>query len=313
LKLDRLLAITMMLLNHTRVSAQELAERFEVSLRTIYRDLEAVNQAGIPIVSYAGAGGGYEIMDQFKLDRQFVSLEELYAIIAALKGIRTSVQDKDIDGLLEKVGALVGKSNPQGEPDTTQALMIDLNPWPSDRVEQGPFAELRDAIRKTRVIHFSYTDGNSTETQRVVEPIGLVLKGFAWYLHGYCRMREDYRIFRLSRIAELQVTCETFRRRPQALEELQGKWGSSTPTQRIELVLLFSPEVKARVLDSFEAEQVSTQADGSLVVRTQMSEGTWLYGMLLSYGTALKVLEPTYIGAILKEKAMAIASMYDKP
>ena len=131
LKIDRLLAITMLLLNRRRISAKELSERFEVSLRTIYRDVEAINQAGIPVVSYAGLSGGYEIMDQYRLDRQFLSLEELQSIIVGLKGIRASVGDQEISGLLDKVGAFVAKSEQPAAAQLGNQLILDMNPWGS--------------------------------------------------------------------------------------------------------------------------------------------------------------------------------------
>ncbi len=154
LKLDRLLAITMLLLNRRRVSAKELSERFEVSLRTVYRDLETINQAGIPVVSYSGMAGGYEIMDQYRLDRQFLSLEELQAIIIALKGMRSSLEDHDIGSLLNKVGAMMARSELGTAESMSQQLIIDLNPWQERKSEKENLGVLKKSDPEQTVDSF---------------------------------------------------------------------------------------------------------------------------------------------------------------
>jgi predicted DNA-binding transcriptional regulator YafY len=213
MKLDRLLAITMLLLNRKRVSAKELAERFEVSLRTVYRDVEAINQSGIPIISYTGSSGGYEIMDRYRLDRQLLSLEELKSIIIALRGFQTTLDELKIGSLLDKVGALLVKSEQGSVAKASRELIIDINPWKSGKEEKEKLEILRQGIRGNRLIAFMYTNGKGEQVKRLCEPMGVVLKGYVWYLYGYCRLRADFRIFRLSRMRQLEITEETFESR----------------------------------------------------------------------------------------------------
>jgi predicted DNA-binding transcriptional regulator YafY len=310
LKLDRLLAITMLLLNRRRVSAQELSDRFEVSLRTVYRDVEAINQSGIPIVSFSGASGGYEIMDQYRLDRQFLSLEELQSIIIGLKGIRSTMEEHDIGGLLDKVGALVAKSEQGSVTDLSNQLLIDLNPWQDSSENREKLSLIRSAIRESHLIHFQYTNSKGEEEHRDCEPMSVVLKGYVWYLYGFCRLREDYRIFRLSRMRDLELLKEAFVRRAESLEKLDYRWTGRDDPSTIRLVLQFHPRVKARVQDYFQPSDIEYVSGGSLLVTASQPEEPWLYSMLLGYGADVRILEPVHVAQIVRDKAQEIIDLY---
>ncbi|MFC5450517.1 helix-turn-helix transcriptional regulator [Paenibacillus aestuarii] len=311
LKLDRLLAITMLLLNRKRISAKELSERFEVSQRTIYRDVETINQAGVPIVSYAGNTGGYEIMDQYRLDRQFLSLEELQSIIAGLRGIRATVGDQEIGALLDKVGALVAKSEQDPIAALNNQLIIDMNPWRGEKFGKEKLNDLRTAIRETRLVSFQYMSSQSEYTERTVEPMGIVVKGFNWYLYGYCLLRNDFRVFRLSRMKAVEVLNRTFIRKEETLEKLSYGWGKKEPPACIQLILHAQPNVRAQVEDYFQSEQIEELPDGSTRITAYQPDEPWLHGMLLSYGPSLRVLEPPHLAAIIKNKAKQIVQLYD--
>ncbi|UVI29970.1 helix-turn-helix transcriptional regulator [Paenibacillus spongiae] len=311
MKLDRLLAITMLLLGRRRVSAKELADRFEVSLRTVYRDLETINQAGIPIVSYTGATGGYEIMDQYRLDRQFLSLEELQSIVIALRGIRSSMDEKEIGGLLDKVGALVAKSEQGAAASMSQQLLIDINPWHEGEADKEKLNVLKTAIRSARLIRFDYTNGNGEDSQRVCEPMSVVLKGYVWYLYGYCRLRQDFRIFRLSRIGKLAELPETFERREGNLEQLNYRSIRPQDAPTLHLVLRFQPRHKARVKDYFPNCEIETEEEGTLLVTVVQPDEPWVRAMLMSYGTDVTVLEPVSLAQELVREAKKIIRKYE--
>lgn len=311
MKIDRLLAITMLLLNRRRISAKELSERFEVSLRTVYRDVEAINQAGVPVVSYAGMSGGYEIMDQYRLDRQFLSLEELQSIIVGLKGIRSTIGDQEISNLLDKVGALVAKSEQNTVESLNNQLIIDMNPWRSGTHDKEKLNTLRTAIRESKLISFHYISSQSEQSVRTAEPMGIVVKGFGWYLYGYCLLRQDFRIFRLSRMKEIEVLKRTFERKEGVVEQLDHNWGKKDPSTLVKLVLHAQPNVRAQVEDYFRPEQITIQADGSLMITATQPDEPWLHGMLLSFGPNLRILEPAYIAAVIKDKAERIVQLYD--
>uniref|UniRef100_UPI00398B4E90 helix-turn-helix transcriptional regulator n=1 Tax=Paenibacillus alba TaxID=1197127 RepID=UPI00398B4E90 len=307
LKIDRLLAITMLLLNRKRISALELSERFEVSLRTVYRDIEAINQAGIPIASYAGLNGGYEIMDQYRLERQYLSLEELQSIIVGLKGIRSTVGDQEVGSLLDKVGALVAKSEHHA---ANNQLIIDMNPWREGTHDKEKLNMLRTAIKDSKQISFQYISSQSEQSIRTAEPMSIVAKGFGWYLYGYCLLREDFRVFRLSRMKEINVLPQTFERKTETIETLQHGWGNHEPHSLITLILHAQPNVQAQIEDYFQPKQIDYQPNGSMMITATQPDEPWLHGMLLSFGPSIRILEPPHIAAVIKEKAEKIVLLY---
>lgn len=309
MKLHRLLAITMLLLSRRRMSGQELADQFEVSLRTIYRDLETINSAGIPVISYAGADGGYEIMDQYRIDRQMVTLEELHSIVIALRGMQASLDDKDMDHLLAKVGALVAKSEQNRQ--EKEPLIFDTRPWRGGQAEKETMTRLRQAAKNRNVVRFFYTNAEGIAAERAVEPIGLVWKGYSWFLYAYCRLRGDYRTFRLSRIKQLRIEMEVFPRKDVTLEDLDARWLKRERAEYVRMVLRFHPRVRVRVEEYFGEDRIEVQEDGSLLVSAEHPAESWLYGHLLSYGSDVKVMEPKHLADTIKKQAEQTFRQYE--
>ncbi|WP_127578935.1 helix-turn-helix transcriptional regulator [Paenibacillus koleovorans] len=316
MKLDRLLAITMLLLNRGRVSAKQLADRFEVSLRTVYRDMETINQAGIPIVSYAGTSGGYEIMEQYRLERQYLTVDELRSIVVALKGFGQSLGEDDVDHLLDKVGALMQKSEPTSHGAGTgvmeEQVVIDLSPWRRNAEAKEKLVHLRQAIRDNRIVHFDYVNGQGEHAGRSCEPMSVVLKGYVWYLYGYCLLRGDFRVFRLSRITKLGLSATRFVRRAIPEGEVLFRWERhpGEPDRCIPLVLAFKPRASAKVHDHYAESQIELQPDGSLLVHAKAPDEPWLYSILLAFGADVQVIEPAAVAHKLRQLALDIAELY---
>jgi predicted DNA-binding transcriptional regulator YafY len=302
--LDRLLAITMTLLNQPRVSATELAERFEVSLRTIYRDMESINQAGIPIASFPGSDGGYEIMSSFRIDRQMLSLDDFSAIYAALRGARSATDNQSLDELLEKIGALMPRSSGS---DSHAPIQMDFSPTPSDKEKIGP---LHRAVRELRLVRFEYLDNKGTETERTVEPMGLFLKGYVWYVYAYCLARADIRVFRLSRMLGLRVLPETFVRRDYTLKDVEEQFMSRANFSKVVAELRFAPDVKTRVRDEFGFGQVRENPDGTLSVTAPYSSLDRALRIVLSYGSSATLLGPPELIEELKRHVRELALQY---
>lgn len=310
MKLKRLLGITMLLLSRKRVGAQELAERFEVSLRTIYRDIEAINAAGIPIASFAGVDGGYEIMDEFRIERQIVTLDDLSFIVTALKGMQSPLQDKQVDHLLAKISALIARNEQHRIEEAGEQLIIGLNPWTRVEADKEKLAELRLAAKNRHVVWITYSNANGDTGERAIEPIGLAWKGNGWYVYAYCRLRKDCRTFKLSRIRKLRVDMEIFLRRKERLEDLDASWEWRDAQSYINMVLRFHPRVRVRVEEYFGPEHMTVEEDGSLLVRSELPEDDWLYGILLSYGPDLRVLEPKTLADAISGQASRVVELY---
>ena len=210
MKVDRLVSIIMTLLDKERMGAQELADMFEVSPRTIYRDIEAINMAGIPIRSISGVGGGFEIMPEYKLDKRVFSTADLSAILMGLSSLANVVRGDELVNAFEKVKSFIPAEKAKDIEIRTNQICIDLSPWTGNRTIQPYLKIIKTALQDHKLLYFEYTAHHGNKTVRTVEPYQLVLKGSHWYFQGYCYIRNDYRLFRLSRMSELQMKQETF-------------------------------------------------------------------------------------------------------
>jgi predicted DNA-binding transcriptional regulator YafY len=218
MKMERLLAIIMLLLNRKQINAKELAEYFEVSQRTIYRDIDTINQAGIPIVSYMGAEGGFGIIENYKINKNFLDDYEISSLITALRNLNNTVNNKKISLTLEKLESMRPQKGMNCNNSNTIPINIDYNNWNSNNADKDKLKSLNKAIYEKRRIRFDYINTRGEYTHRVVEPLSLLLKDFSWYLHGYCRSREDYRLFKVKRMRAVHITEDIFTREAPPLE-----------------------------------------------------------------------------------------------
>lgn len=289
----RLFEMVYLLLERGKMPASELAERFEVSVRTIYRDVDALSQAGVPVYALPGRKGGVALMEQFVLSRAALSEEEQGQLLTALKSLPGD-SGLGSEETLSKLSALFRRS----EPDW---LQVDLSHWGSGTEANAKFQKLKEAILSRKVISFTYVSSYGEKTAREVLPARLVFKGQAWYLQGLCLDRQDYRTFRLSRMLALTVTERTFPT-PLSPPPIQDS-GGSPPI--VDLRLRFSPAAAYRVYDEFEEGQVTARPDGSLEVQASFPEDGWVYGYLLSFGAQVQILAPErvrrQVGRLAKE------------
>ena len=316
MKIDRLLAMVIYLLNRELVSASVLAERFGVTVRTIQRDMEALELAGIPIYAVQGPHGGYGIMDRWKMDRQMVNTDDLYYIITALEGVGATFPDGSVGATLEKMKALL-PGGPDGESagldmfgDHNRKLSVDFSLLGGDPRRRAEFAAVKRAVEQERVLRFSYTNNRLQTTERDVEAMTLVFRWRAWYLFGYCQLKQDYRLFRVSRIKDPQMLDVRFRRREHTFEQFIGQGDAAGQPNWVDLVLRFDPAMRPIVEEFYPEECCSFEADGGLVVRTRYPEDSWVYGHILSYGMYVEVLEPEHIRGIVAKAAASISEKY---
>lgn len=302
MKVERLLAIVIKMLNNKRVTAKELAEYFEVSVRTIQRDIEAISIAGIPIVSYKGQNGGYGIMEDYLISKSYFSDTEQELLLTALNGVYKAYEDKSFKDIMDKL--LLLKTNSQI--DTRSNLIMDFSPWGNSERRKSQVDMLRKAINDKRVIEFDYMDINGCKTQRKVEPRALILKVNTWYLQGYCTLRKDFRLFKLSRIRELKILVESFYERE--LPELNIIYEDNR--KRVTLVLKFNHSALNRLDDYFEIEELVFKEDGYIYATVEYPEDEWVYSMILSFGEAVEVMEPQHIREFIKIRSQNVFSKY---
>lgn len=302
--MQRLIEMVVLLLNRETVRAQDLADRFGVSARTIYRDVEELSLAGVPIYMTKGRGGGISLMREYALNRVLLSDQDKESIILALKTLQTT-RHPAADSALERVGALIR----QNAADMDDWVQIDFTQWGSDPDEAGRFGAIKQAILQRRLIAFDYVDSAGSRTSRAAEPMRLIYKGRAWYLYAYCRLKNDFRVFRLSRIKELVVQEAEFQRRDARVpDDLEY---DDAAHKLVSLRLRFAPEVLHRIYDDFDERQITRNPDGTCDVAASFPEDEWVYGYILSFGKSVEVLEPLAVRESISGRLRAAAARYE--
>ena len=293
---SRLYRIVYHLLNKGGATAPELAEKLEVSVRTIYRDIDALSGAGIPIYTEAGRNGGIHLMNGFVLNKAVLSEEEKQEILTALQSINST----DIIGdnqTLQKLSAIFNMS-----PENW--LEVDFSRWGNKGTDNEKFELLKSAIIYQKCVKITYANSYGTISERVVKPLKMSYKSMSWYLKAFCTEKQDYRIFKLTRIIDFEVLTEIFCKSP--FPELDDTLEQCYNT----IVLRFPKNMSYRVYDEFDKTMVSKKENGDLIVSAQMPEDEWLIGYLLSFGTQVDIIEPAYLKDIVAEQAQKIYEKY---
>lgn len=309
MKLDRLLSIVMILSNRRIVQAKQLAELFDVSVRTIYRDIDAINLAGIPIVTYQGMNGGIGISDNYKIDKNVLSQDDILSILGALNGIKSTLGDARIYGTIEKIKSLIPEYKAGEFKEKASQLVIDLSPWEGGEASDDRTKSIKKCIERCLVMSFEYSSSSGAVTRRNVEPLCLILKVNFWYLYAFCRERKDFRTFKLSRMRNLNVSNEVFKRREIALERLQWITEDENSTLQ-QIILRFKPNYSILAEEKFGKENVVLDKYGYPVVKTFYPADNWLYGMILSFGEDVEVISPESLRDLIKEKIKMMGNIY---
>ncbi len=293
MQISRLFEIVYILMNKKNITARELSERFEVSQRTVYRDIETLCQAGIPIYTTKGKGGGIALMENFILNKSVLSEQEQNDILSALSGFKATTNE-DTGQVLSKLGALFGNKR-------SDWIEVDFSDWNSTEEDKYKFSRLKDAIINYNLITFHYYNSNGEKSNRSVEPYKLVFRSQAWYLFGFCRDRKDIRYFKVSRIRELQVTEEHFQMSQKAFRSC-AEPPVTVNYPNLPVHLRISSEMGYRVYDEYPQESIHLNEDGSFDIHTNLGEGSWLTGYLMSFEDYLEVLEPAWLREALADK-----------
>lgn len=305
MKTDRLLSMIIYLLNHNTVPARELARRFEVSVRTVQRDIEAIELSGIPIVSTQGPKGGYRILETYRMERSLMSPADLYHILRSLESLSQTLPDRPMEQTIEKMRLLLGAQSSQEFDKRDSRLSIDFSLLGGLPQTRDTFQIVRQATDTDRLLEFSNTNNNLQRTRRIIEPMTVAFRWRSWYLFGYCLMRKDYRLFRISRIEDARILEERFTRRNCSIEQFESR--SERQTELCELTLRFDPAFGSMVKEYNSQESYTIEEDGSYVLRISMPEDGWLYGYILSFGTFVTVLAPEHVRQTVRSIALQIA------
>ena len=309
MKVDRLVSIIMKLLDKERIGAQELADMFEVSPRTIYRDIDTINMAGIPIRSVSGVGGGFEIMPKYKIDKSVFSSADLSAILMGLNNLSTMIQGGELINALAKVKSFIPAERAKDIEFRTNQIQIDLSPWIGNRNIQAHLEIIKTSLLVSKLICFEYADRHGNKTTRKVEPYQLVLKSSHWYMQGYCLKRNDFRLFRISRISNLQIQEEFFA--PRDYQKPQLDFDDILETLQIKIKIRIHQSIMDRVLDFCDYENFLLDDKEHYIVDFPFIENDFYYNILFSFGDKCECLEPLYIRMEMKRRLHDIAVLYE--
>ena len=299
MKFDRLLGILTVLLQNDRVTAPYLADKFEVNRRTIGRDIDALCRAGIPIITHQGAGGGISIAEGFKLDKSVLTTDELSGIIAAIKGLGSVSEQTQMERTLDKLGA-----NSDAIISMSEHVVIDLASHYKGNLTQK-IEQIKRAVLEARIIELDYFYDKG-ESHRRIEPYFVIFQWSSWYVFGFCLERQDWRLFKLVRLWNLQICDERYVKReiPPEKRDFNARFKDN-----IKLIALLEPSEKHRVIETYGFECFTETADG-LQLEIGFTNKDFLITWLLGFGGKIKVLEPADIVEDVKSAAGKILSNY---
>lgn len=289
---SRLFKIVYHLLDKGQTTAPELAEKFEVSVRTIYRDIDALSGAGIPIYAETGRNGGIRLMKNFVLDKAVLSEEEKQEILAALQSINIT-QTMNSSQTLQKLSAIF-------DINSESWLEVDFSRWGNEGTDNKKFELLKSAVIHQKCVKIIYASSYEDMSERIIHPLKLAFKAKAWYLKAFCTEKQDWRMFKLNRILDLEILNDNFQRHnfPRPIEAYEKEYNQVT--------LRFPKEMAYRVYDEFDKTQVQQQKTGEFIVSVNIPEDSWLIGFLLSFGTQVDILSPVSLKEAIAKQAKLI-------
>ena len=296
MRIDRLFQIVYILLEKKSVTAKMLSERFEVSQRTIYRDIDILSQCGVPLYTTKGRGGGIALLENFVLDKSTMTEQEQNQILVALQSLPKGGKE-NVKQTLEKYSSFFQKSHENW-------IQVDFLDWGEER--EAIFEVLKKAIIEKKVISFIYYNSNGEKAKREVEPYQLWFKSRNWYVKAYCREKKDLRVFKISRIRKLEVTEEHF----DTVWQCKEKNVNCEMPKTITILLEIDNRIAYRVYDEFAIEQIHKNEKGNFDVEWSCIENDWVYDYILSWGEYAVVKEPYFVKKNIEQKLKKIIEIY---
>ena len=298
MKMERLIGILSILLQRDKVTAPELAEQFEVSRRTIQRDIESLCQAGIPIATAQGTGGGISILEGYRVDRTVLTTPEMQAILAGLQSLDSVSGTRRYAQLMEKLSA--------GSTGRDSHILIDLSSW--YKTSLSPKIEaIHSAIRQHQTIRFTYFSPKETAV-RTIEPYDLVFQWSSWYVWGWCQTRQDFRLFKLNRMTDLALG-EPFTPRPAPVPELSAE---RIFPAKYQVTVLFDPACRWRLVEEYGPDSFTAQPDGRLRFTWGFPDADSIISWVLTFGEGAELTGPEELRQRLADLTATLARRYQK-
>ena len=284
MQINRLFEIVYLLMNQKRITANELALHFEVSKRTILRDIDTLTGAGIPIYTTQGRGGGIFIQDNFVLNKTIISEDEQKQILFSLQSM-AATELIETDQVLGRLRSFFASPNKEW-------VEVDFSRWGHSAADNTKFELLKHAIMNELAVSFDYLSAYGESKGCQVYPLKLSFKSKAWYLQSFCLTEQDYRVFKFTRISNMVALEQSFHSGDYEVPKIEPAGEPSAP-DLVVVRLLVSSHAKFRIYDEFAESDITVNEDGSFTLC--MTQGQWIHDYILSYGTAVEVLEPQHI------------------
>ncbi len=298
---ERLFEIVFILLNRKQTTAQELAKKFGVSVRTIYRDMDILSSAGIPVYTMQGTGGGIFIDESYTINKSILTKEEQEKILLALQCL-SPIDEIHTESILNRLSATFQKN--------ADWIRIDYSRWDNKKDHQL-FKTLKDAILERRAVKLEYLSSYGEKTERTVYPLRLLYKSKAWYVESFCAEKNDYRLFRLTRILSITKTLKTFNR-AELLNKISERKDYSDDLVLTNIKLKCTAKTAYRLYDEFPPELIAKNSDGSYTLNAALPFDSWVCGFILSLGTEVEILEPENLKTEIAKLAEEIMKKHRK-
>ena len=262
-----------------------MSVRFHVSTRTIMRDINTLSLAGIPVVTYYGSDGGYEILDSFKIDRQLVGENHFSYIVTALQGLQSAFDKEELNETLEKMQAIAPKG--------TSDMVLDFGVLKENSNTNDKLILLQRAIHIRQKVLFSYINAVNEEKVHEVEPVATIYKWYNWYLLCYCPKYDDYRVYKLVRMSNLSIT-EQKNSKMHHVGEAKKMWEQAEYKRKsIKVKLLCKSSIKAKCEEYLNGKIVEEYENGEFLYEMNVPENeVFWYGTVLAFADQAKVVAP---------------------
>lgn len=307
MKYQIMLRILFLLLSRDKVSAKYIADKYELSLRTVYRYIDELSLANVPIYNVRGRNGGYAISDTYKIPANYLTDEESKKIISTLSEINKEIGSPVIETAVNKLSSISKK--PQGDVHINFGnLVIDGSAWGNSDVYKETLKLFERAVEQKQIVQVSYRDREGLATVRNIEPHTLVLKQGLWYIYSYCRLRNTFRLFKIGRIEKAKLLSETFERKEVGdMSEVLSKWYEEEPKQ-IELII--DESVKADVEEWLGVDKVDVSSSGKITASCNLPINDYLTAKILSFKNKVKVVAPKSLINAVIEAAKEVENLY---
>ncbi|EPH94306.1 HTH domain protein [Enterococcus faecalis 13-SD-W-01] len=308
MKVERLLTLLMLLLERKNIKATELAEILAVSKRTIYRDVDSLANAGIPIYTTTGPNGGIHIMEEYKVRKQLFTKNDLISLVTSLTTMEPTLPEQTFKYALAKLQSLVSKEIYEEVKRQSEAVVVDLAGWKPDTRENGYLTLFKEAMANHQLVTFDYFSGKQQATTREIEPYRLLHKGSSWYIQGYCLLRKEVRTFRFSRIEKLSSLPTTFVPRDFSVENFEQTLEKDYPL--VEVTIKFPENHKREIIGLWGDQVIEHRKNGEYTAKVLILDTVQGYQTLLAMGASCEVTAPKRVRKYLTDTIASLTKIY---